>query len=729
MNVITNNIPGMFSQRQLGITNANKAKSTEKLASGYKINRAADDAAGLTISEKMRFYIRGLDQGSKNIQDGVSLCQVSDGALNEVHDMLHRLNELAVHGANDTLNDEDREALDSETKAIKEEMRRVFNTTSFNEDNVFVPPYSLDVSGMPNDFQVYNLDLGENSGSSKAGIKDLRYGGLEIDNVRYTWNELGLDQYLSADGRSWENIPYNAELGGNIIDVNLSEVRKNDPQYRPEDEETVILRVTQGEDLPMLERVYTWEADDDGIKINNVRAKTWAELEVTDSGKSDGMLKFSHNGVDYSLNTGKDNKNDIITRINNYHLDSDEIFTAGLSDVPVKQAVDYEFDFKFNVTNSNKNIMDDDYKILANDRGIQISFGSEGDRDRDSLSVSHTLIKWEDFTNKNSGEPFKIQDFGINNKDNRPVADNQTFSENAVYSYKDEATGLEFDFTIRDESSRDAIIKAINNDITEKYTVPGYAYTSGNGAGDRISINSNTIVNRGVYSLQMQKELGRDFSSSETLNFEIKKSINISSSPVIDEVLPDIHMDYPAGSELKAQEPQPNVTSMADCDLSANSYVIYNRTRNNSTVKITDITDRKNGSLEFNFDYSGKYGKTNENLDVTDGDTHKIKYYEQNKTTKEYEFYEDTYTKFGTVEKNGDQWVLKNVNGDIVNDDYTIDPSSGLYMTTDEINISGKKYYQMGDMVSGSEDNVKTRTIINPNERVYDDIDVKLDYN
>lgn len=96
MNVVTNNIPGMFSQRQLGITNKNKAKSTEKLSSGYKINRAADDAAGLTISEKMRFQIRGLNQGCNNIQDGVSMIQTAEGALNEVHDMLHRMKELAV---------------------------------------------------------------------------------------------------------------------------------------------------------------------------------------------------------------------------------------------------------------------------------------------------------------------------------------------------------------------------------------------------------------------------------------------------------------------------------------------------------------------------------------------------------------------------------------------------------------------------------------------------------
>ena len=99
--VISHNLLAMNAQRQFNITGTKKKKSTEKLASGYKINRAADDAAGLAISEKMRRQIRGLDQGARNTQDGISLLQVADGALSEVHDMLHRINELSIKSAND----------------------------------------------------------------------------------------------------------------------------------------------------------------------------------------------------------------------------------------------------------------------------------------------------------------------------------------------------------------------------------------------------------------------------------------------------------------------------------------------------------------------------------------------------------------------------------------------------------------------------------------------------
>ena len=126
MNVIAHNLLAMNAQRQFGIVNTKQSKTTEKLSSGYKINRAADDAAGLTISEKMRSQIRGLNQAADNIQEGISYVQTADGALNEVHDILHRMNELAVQSANDTNTEQDREAIDSEVQQLKEELDRIF---------------------------------------------------------------------------------------------------------------------------------------------------------------------------------------------------------------------------------------------------------------------------------------------------------------------------------------------------------------------------------------------------------------------------------------------------------------------------------------------------------------------------------------------------------------------------------------------------------------------------
>lgn len=123
----------MNAGRQLNLNNKKQVKNTEKLSSGYRINRSADDAAGLAISEKMRRQIRGLHQTVLNIQEGVGYVQTADGALDEVEDMLQRMNELAVKGANGTLQDEDRQYIDKEVQALKKEMDRVFRTTTFND--------------------------------------------------------------------------------------------------------------------------------------------------------------------------------------------------------------------------------------------------------------------------------------------------------------------------------------------------------------------------------------------------------------------------------------------------------------------------------------------------------------------------------------------------------------------------------------------------------------------
>ncbi len=131
--VVQHNLTAMNSNRMLGLTTASQAKSTEKLSSGYKINRAADDAAGLSISEKMRKQIRGLTQASLNAEDGISAVQTAEGALNEVQDMLQRMNELAVKAANGTNSADDRSYIQNEVDQLVTEIDRVSTTTKFNE--------------------------------------------------------------------------------------------------------------------------------------------------------------------------------------------------------------------------------------------------------------------------------------------------------------------------------------------------------------------------------------------------------------------------------------------------------------------------------------------------------------------------------------------------------------------------------------------------------------------
>ncbi len=130
--VVQHNVTAMNANRMLGITTGVQAKSSEKLSSGYKINRAADDAAGLAISEKMRRQVRSLSQASMNAQDGISAVQTAEGALNEVHDMLQRMSELATKAANDTLQSSDRDYINQEMLQLRTEIDRTGASTEFN---------------------------------------------------------------------------------------------------------------------------------------------------------------------------------------------------------------------------------------------------------------------------------------------------------------------------------------------------------------------------------------------------------------------------------------------------------------------------------------------------------------------------------------------------------------------------------------------------------------------
>lgn len=140
--VVQHNLAAMNTNRQMGIVSSSLQKSTEKLSSGYKINRAGDDAAGLSISEKMRSQIRGLNKAASNAQDGISLIQVAEGALNETHSILQRMNELATQAANDTNTSDDRKAINQEMEQLTSEIDRIQSTTQFNTQNLLDGSFS-----------------------------------------------------------------------------------------------------------------------------------------------------------------------------------------------------------------------------------------------------------------------------------------------------------------------------------------------------------------------------------------------------------------------------------------------------------------------------------------------------------------------------------------------------------------------------------------------------------
>ncbi|MBU5212195.1 flagellin Hag [Heyndrickxia oleronia] len=176
---INHNIAALNTYRQLGAANDAQSKSMEKLSSGLRINRAGDDAAGLAISEKMRGQIRGLDMAAKNSQDGISLIQTAEGALNETHAILQRMRELAVQGGNDTNVTADREAIQDELNQLMSEIDRIADTTEFNTQNLLGGSFSGTLQIGANDGQIINIGI---SAMNTTGL------GISTGNIAVSTN-------------------------------------------------------------------------------------------------------------------------------------------------------------------------------------------------------------------------------------------------------------------------------------------------------------------------------------------------------------------------------------------------------------------------------------------------------------------------------------------------------------------------------------------------------------
>lgn len=192
--VVQHNLTAMNANRMLGITTNAQAKATEKLSSGYKINRAADDAAGLSISEKMRKQIRGLTRASENAEDGISCVQTAEGALTEVHSMLQRMNELAVQASNGTLTEEDRQSIQDEIDQLCDEIDRVSETTEFNELSLLKGDSSKGTD--TKSVLVSSLTASYATGVSQSYAVD--YANASVETSSYGYYVAGTDQALSG---------------------------------------------------------------------------------------------------------------------------------------------------------------------------------------------------------------------------------------------------------------------------------------------------------------------------------------------------------------------------------------------------------------------------------------------------------------------------------------------------------------------------------------------------
>ena len=216
--VVQHNLIAMNANRMLGITTGQQAKSSEKLSSGYKINRAADDAAGLSISEKMRKQINGLNRASTNAQDGVSSVQTAEGALSEVHSMLQRMNELSVQAANGTNSVDDRDAIQAEISQLTTEINRVAETTKFNET------YLLKGNGKPGKYYPNGHDAGlkgtlvDGATTAQFTIPELKENDtMNIGGVEYTIGTADdLEKSVITSQTAYDYIARELTLANNI---------------------------------------------------------------------------------------------------------------------------------------------------------------------------------------------------------------------------------------------------------------------------------------------------------------------------------------------------------------------------------------------------------------------------------------------------------------------------------------------------------------------------------
>lgn len=510
--VIQHNISAMNAQRQFHTVTGQKTKRMERLSSGYRINRSADDAAGLAISEKMRWQIRGLDKATQNISHGISFVQTGEGALQEVHSILQRMKELSVQAANDTNSKTDREAINAEISELKQATKDIFRDTQFNTKYIFRTPYAPDIDGQTTDYTFFNIGDGKTQ------------GGIEINNNRYTWDELGVQQ---TDG----------------ILTSDFQLTFYDQSEDGQNNEEITLYGKAGDAVTDIQRRYRVSTDETGIKVNGIYAAVWK-----DSGSSivsnvinekGNYLSFEFHGmnVEFAMEDDEtDTKNDFIAHLNTDNISPIEWFAKGVATEDFSAVHSTADSMTINVTNAND--MDVEnwvYTVKADESGVQLVQSSTGSNPlSDSVDgVTHKKYLWgqngsnyTDFVNQDANEnSYPIRDWGTSRDTALHVSANgsstelETLDSDATYNYNDTAAGqgiykdwdgLNFDFTIGiDEAGRDQVAAGLTQ------TLSGGPVIAKMKSVDAVGNNNVSVTDASTVDFHYQRDaLLRDFDSN-----------------------------------------------------------------------------------------------------------------------------------------------------------------------------------------------------------------------
>lgn len=501
--VIQHNMAAENGKRMHKIVSGKLIGTSEKLSSGYRVNRAADDAAGLSISEKMRFQIRGLDRGSANINEGIGYCQVADGALHEMHDMLQRMNELSIQAANGTNSAADRSYIDDEIQMLKAEIDRICITTKYNQEYVFRcedkivsdtwEVYRLKFQGYPDDLYIYN-------DSYDSVTKTAAYGGVAIGGKRYSWASINPDMYDTATGK----------------------FHAGEYSFRTDDGTSLTLVCAEGSEPPQVSRKYFTAADQMGIRVNN-ELISWDDVWSASGKRFDRnnilneQYSFDYHGVTISFTPDEtDDFDAVMTRISGtvwnstYRMPTEQ--TAVIAD--------------FSGTTMPITDKDQIKEYLANSRNIPkyILHAGDGTSTFDGIWLEETDSSGNGTGTTVTGSQKSWADIGITNWGDQST----DIWSDKVYKYlydyctvpghngNPNTEEFGFNFQLINETSKDSVIDALDGVVLNCGSVT-------NSNQPEATFDTNTFANvissvltyTGQLSLKDEYNLGRDFEKEQ----------------------------------------------------------------------------------------------------------------------------------------------------------------------------------------------------------------------
>lgn len=539
MVVVSHNLLAANANRQLGITTEKQKKSTEKLSSGYRINRAADDAAGLSISEKLRYQIRGLERGEKNTMDGVSWCQIGDGALQEVEEMVQRIRELAVQASNDTNTPEDRIAIDNEVQQLRKEINQTSYNAMFNTQHIFYSKEaSFGVMGVPDDLQVYTA----NTKINDPNVNTDNYGGVIFDGNRIPWSSISSQMVDVSDTPDTFN--------GGTYDW-------QDPT--PGSTRKFTLRVDEDDTgMPNYTREIDISADISKGVIVDGEVIPWAQVKdengvsMSDATKHDGIWMFDYHGakVGFSL-TGIEDMDDVVREISDPHMGrksySWETPYTGLS---TEQAVDAATNRTVQVTNKMQQTL---YKN-------KLLYNVKADQDGVSLLDSHRAVvpnsqkTWKELFGAPAGTNW--EDWVKGGLLDAQKGFTYTFTDIEGGSHD---TDLAFTFSMTDITGLDDVIEGLNGMPIYGDTMTSYlAVDAPANASNHVKVVSSAKI-----SYEDERALGRDF-DTQMINNVSTGSFSYTVDPVNHTV--GAQLKFPDGSGVTMKGTFQDVKSEADLE-------------------------------------------------------------------------------------------------------------------------------------------------------------------